>query len=124
MIELTRQAALGLHRKMWSDMKEKLGDNPWEDARKAFKKKWVDAWCEKTGYGSVKGNCFLCEYCHGQCGQCLIDWNKANGIDHWYENCICSDHYIVTDKPYYLSAPISLILAIPEREEGIIEDLL
>ena len=124
MIELTRQAALGLHRKMWSDMKEKLGDNPSAMERYIFKVEWVKAWCKKTGYDHVKGYCFLCEYCHGICGKCPIDWSKAEGIFNQFGHVDCTDFYIKTDMAYYKSAPISLILAIPEREEGIIEDLL
>ena len=100
-MKLTREEALKLHRQMWSDMKAELGDNPSGTERVLFKKEWK----EKHFPGeSVLDDCFLCEAsrlrnCGGGCGKCPIVWP--------YGKCFANR--------YYYNAPISEILALPER---------
>lgn len=56
---LTRNEALKLHREMWEDMKEDLGDCPSEIQRDVYKEKW----CAKRFPGEdISHKCFLCEY--------------------------------------------------------------
>ena len=101
-MKLTREEALKLHREMWTDMKAELGDNPSGAMRILFKKEWT----EKHFPGeSVLDNCFLCEVskprnCGGGCSKCLIVWPWGRCFDH----------------RYYYNAPISEILALPERK--------
>lgn len=98
-MKLTREQALKLHRQMWSDMQEELGDNPNEIDRIHFKKDWV---CSHFPEERIFNNCFLCEYIRYKklgCDECPIKWNGD---------------YCGT---YYLRAPISELLALPEREE-------
>lgn len=120
MFEMTREAALRLHREMWSDMKEKLGDNPSAEERALFKIKWCGKWCYENGFKAVEHNCFLCAYCGSVCAKCPINWDKAEGIGRLDDDfSACMDPYIKCNEPfnsYWKSAPISLILAIPERE--------
>lgn len=96
--ELTRERALELHRKMWESMQRDLGDCPKTSDRLVYKFEW----CYKHNYELVN-NCFLCEYDaqhnDGAGCQCLIKWK--------YGRCI--------DNEYYYTAPISEILALPER---------
>ena len=101
---LTRERALELHRQMWSDMQKELGDCPRAWDRINYKHDW----CFIHGYKNVESNCFLCEYVDqhdphpsGSCkSHCLIQWK--------YGTCVTRD--------YYYEAPISEILALPERE--------
>ena len=115
-MELTREKSLELHRKMWTDMREELGDNPTILERTIFKMNWCEKWCEENGFVEVENNCFLCDYAK-TCKECPIDWSKAEDIVVKGEVASCSDNYKNVGL-YYTSAPISLILAIPEREDG------
>lgn len=108
MEKLTKEKALEFHRQMWSDMQEKLGDNPSFLARLNFKEKW----CEENGFVNVDTNCFLCEYSiqhrtdHLSCN-CLIDWKPLTG-----------KNYCMNTKDNgsdYRDAPISKILALSEK---------
>lgn len=126
-IDLTREQTIKLHRQMWTDMLSELGDNPTAKQRVDFKDSWCNKWCKENGYVSahVTGSCFLCEYTRNkgivpsylECNVCPINWTKAEDIlvipgqDAW-----CVSSYIPTGKDYFLTAPISKILAIPERE--------
>lgn len=106
--ELTREEAIKLHREMWTDMQAELGDNPSYQERVVFKKKWVE---EHFPGEHVNSDCFLCEYAQHvtkdsftRCRNCPIAWNsglfpkcKSDGADYRY-------------------SPISVILALPERE--------
>lgn len=127
--DLTREEALRLHYKMWTEMQEKLGDNPTPEERQSFKHDWCQEWAKNNKYNQddsvpVRANCFLCEYTDSTCKKCPIDWAKAEDI--WvsepYFVTDCTDYYINSDtdyaSPYYKFAPISKILAIPEREDG------
>ena len=101
-MKLTREQALELHRRMWSDMQKELGDNPKEIDRIHFKKDWV---CSHFPEERILDNCFLCEYTSFNelgCDSCPIKWHND------YDYCGI----------YYLNAPISEILALPERDEG------
>lgn len=96
--ELTRERALELHRKMWESMQRDLGNCPVVWNRVEYKSEW----CRLHGY-NICNDCFLCEYDvqhnDGARCQCLIEWK--------YGRC--------TDNSYYYTAPISEILALPER---------
>ena len=115
-MELTREKSLELHRKMWSDMQRELGDNPTIADRTIFKMNWCEKWCEENGFVEVKNNCFLCDYAK-TCKECPIDWSKAEDIVVDGEVASCTYSYKDVGF-YYTSAPIPLILAIPEREDG------
>lgn len=99
-LNLTREKALELHRQMWIDMQKDLGDCPTPTDRVVYKKDW----CLEHGY-NICNDCFLCEYDvqHNddttKC-DCLIEWK--------YDTCFRNG--------YYVEAPISEILALPERE--------
>ena len=107
-MKLTKEEAVKLHRQMWGDMKAELGDNPSDEFRLKFKKDW----CRRHfPNDAILNNCFLCEYiaglnsCDGDstqiadCDMCPIVWPN--------ETCYCIG--------YYYKAPISEILALPER---------
>ena len=121
-MSLSKEKALELHREMWSAMREKLGDYPSANERELFKEEW----CYKHFPNIYILNCcFLCEYTRNkgivpsylECNVCPINWTKAEdilvvpGYEAW-----CVSSYIPTGKDYFLTAPISKILAIPERE--------
>lgn len=98
-MKLTKEEAIFYHRQMWSDMQKELGDNPNETDRIHFKKDWV---CSHFPEERIFNNCFLCEYTSFKrldCDKCPIKWNGD---------------YCGT---YYIRAPISELLALPEREE-------
>lgn len=96
---LTREEALKYHRQMWGDMQKELGDNPTSYERIHFKEEW----CAKHFPGEPIFNfCFLCEYVsNNSVSCCLIDWPYSTCVTH----------------SYYYNAPISEILALPERKE-------
>ena len=116
---LTREEALRLHREMWADMQKELGDCPSAEDRRIYKKKWV----KEHGYMSVISNCFLCEYVVNKprdrygvdsCTFCPIDWSPlcVDGFD------FCTSMYRFECREgfaVYTNAPISEILALPER---------
>lgn len=104
-MKLTREEALRLHRQMWTDMQKALGDNPSLFDRLEYKIKW----CEEH-FPSEKNDthCFLCEYVQqtgGGCDYCPIKWDE----DDDYDDC---GGFGVN----YGCSPISVILALPERE--------
>ena len=88
-IKLTKQRALELHERMWSDMRLILGDCPSFNERKAFKRCWIALHKENIpeikDLQCVHNNCFLCEwviqeYTDGlgspKCENlCPIDWS-------------------------------------------------
>ena len=106
--KLTREQALELHRQMWTDMQNALGDTPNGGKRVFFKENWCE---EHFPDDAIDSNCFLCEYvaqndyseygrgCNGG-RDCLLVWPYGD----------CTMH------SYYYDAPISEILALPERE--------
>lgn len=105
--ELTREEAIILHRQMWTDMQAELGDNPPYHERVTFKKKWVEKYFPNE---HVNSDCFLCEYAQQvskdsftRCRNCPIAWNSG-----LFPNCRS-----IID---YRFSPISVILALPERE--------
>lgn len=116
MERLTKERALELHRQMWTDMQKKLGDCPSDRERYAFKSNW----CLEHECYAVENHCFLCEYACQQCGtkwrycdKCPIDWSRlCKKGDRRYGWCTASfDEFEI-----WQSAPISAILALPERE--------
>ena len=105
--ELTREEAIRLHKEMWKDMQTELGDTPPYHERVAFKRKWV---AEHFPNEHVNSDCFLCEYAEHvtkdsftRCRNCPIAWNSG-----LFTNCRS-----IIDYRY---SPISVILALPERE--------
>lgn len=119
--KLTKERALTLHRWMWNDMREKLGNNPDGPARSVFKQNWLYA----HNYENVECHCFLCEYDFQQwksgtdsCEFCPIDWSPLS-VE---EGASCGDRYIHSDSDSYengsiwRSAPIDEILNLPEKE--------
>lgn len=108
-MELTREQALKLHKQMWTDMQQELGDNPNGFERERYKRKWCR---EHFPDENIQDCCFLCEYAHNNyksdggfpCRYCLIKWDcnycfEGGGIKKSYRNM-----------------PISQLLALPERE--------
>ena len=88
---------------MWSDMQKELGDNPNEWDRVTFKQ----TWCSTHFPGEkITSSCFLCEYMiqnDCDCDNCLIDWTGRSR-----NSCLSYNDYRY--------APISTILALPERK--------
>lgn len=106
-MKLTREEALELHRQMWSDMQNSLGDSPSLAERINFKK-W---WCNKHFPSErIVSFCFLCEYTkqYGKycCDHCPIKW------DDDYDDDNCGGIGV-----NYECSPISTILALPVRED-------
>ena len=115
--ELTREEAITLHREMWLDMQDELGDEPYSDERAAFKRKWV---AEHFPNEHVNSNCFLCEYAQSvtkdsftRCRKCPIAWSSSSR-----PCCIPSDWLVCSGANVidYRYSPISAILALPEIE--------
>lgn len=107
MKNLTREKALELHRQMWTDMQRDLGDTPNGGQRVEYKTQWCDVHFPKE---SIENSCFLCEYdkssARNNCKSCPIRWPYEDD----FPICYC------TNNQYYYNAPISEILALPERE--------
>ncbi len=109
-MKLTREQALKLHRQMWSDMQQELGDNPNILERERYKKLWCQ---EHFPDEDIRDYCFLCEYAYNKyksdwgipCGYCPIKWV--------YIYCFKGDSI----KKSYRNMPISELLALPERKE-------
>jgi hypothetical protein len=78
-MDLTREEALKLHRQMWTDMQNVLGNDPGIKSREAYK----EDWCDKHGFENVKNDCFLCEYSHDKspafCYHCPVKWPTWSG---------------------------------------------
>lgn len=97
---LTRGEALKYHKQMWEDMQKELGDKPRGGERVLFKEKWCN---EHFPNDTIHNNCFLCEYNFGNrqpCCNCPVIWPAR----------------VCYETNYYYTAPISEILALPERE--------
>ena len=117
MTDITWEEMLQYHRQMWMDMQEALGDNPSANERTMFKIEWFG---KHFPNDDINNNCFLCEWSSNirernnddsDCMKfCPIDWERA-GMKS------CCDEYGISDKAYYLAAPISEILALPVRSE-------
>ena len=108
-MKLTKEQALELHRQMWSDMQNSLGDYPWIDEREDYKQEW----CEDHFPNEVIScHCFLCEYDDQFedlfCRHCPIDWSNGGEDD---DSCATGDFT-------YDTSPISDILALPVREDA------
>jgi len=108
-MELTREQALKLHRQMWADMQQELGDNPNSFERELYKRKWCR---EHFPDENIRDCCFLCEYAHNKyksdggfpCRYCLIKWDC--------NYCFEGDSI----KKSYRNMPISELLTLPERK--------
>ena len=108
-MKLTKEQALELHRRMWSDMQNILGDCPHSDEREDYKSEWCRD-CFPNEY--ISSYCFLCEYDDqfndSFCRHCPIDWSNG-GEDE--DSCIRGNFT-------YDMSPISDILALPVREDA------
>jgi len=106
-MKLNKTLALALHRAMWTDMQTSLGDNPSAEERKNFKYEWVKRFFPDE---HVANSCFLCEFADAvwagsqECQQCPISWPE--------KDC-CHPRFS------YSTAPISAILALPERDKEL-----
>lgn len=118
-MELTREKALELHYQMWGDMQNDLGDNPEPTLRAKYKEEWIKKHFPKE---DVLFDCFLCEFAsfsgwsdYGttRCCGCPINWDSLTVEGKGY----CFEPYKGggTEDCIYLDAPISEILALPER---------
>lgn len=104
-MKLTREEALKLHRQMWSDMRDALGDNPDFNERYFYKTQW----CKKHfPEEHITNSCFLCEYACSDCWRCPIKWPGRT----------CETN------SYYKVVPISRMLALPERKPAILESII
>jgi len=106
-MSLSKEKALELHREMWSAMREELGDCPSAIKRELFKEEWCNKHFPNT---YILNCCFLCEYAIEGCKDCPIDWSSlsTNQIDRCYAK-------YKGDVAIFLTAPISEILALPEK---------
>ena len=119
-MDLTREQALKLHREMWGDMQKERGNNPDCFARYNYKAKWLN----KHGYDSdMLNHCFLCAYASkkadesggNMCKYCPIDWSELTPDDSSRRYGFCT--YKNPDLlEVWQTAPISEILALPERK--------
>lgn len=100
-MKLIREKALKYYKQMWTDMQKELGDNPTAVDRVVFKERWCREHFPKS---TIACNCFLCEYVFNNseytCRECPVVWPG--------EYCHSG--------LYYYNAPISEIIALPERE--------
>lgn len=106
-MKLTRERALELHRQMWTDMQCDLGDMPNSVQRINYKREWCLA---HFPHEQIENNCFLCEYDKSSgrdnCESCPIRWAYEDDCTV----CYCTNY------GYCYRAPISEILALPERK--------
>lgn len=103
-MKLTREEALKLHRQMWTDMQMELGDRPGLIERAEYKAKWCK---EHFPTDKIVCDCFLCEYAkqfEDDCDYCPIKWDDDDQDTCCFEGV------------NYGTSPISVILALPERE--------
>jgi hypothetical protein len=117
-MELTQKKAVTLQRRLWEDMQNRLGDNPGRDERYKF----AEEWCKKHFPNEeIYLNCFLCEYddAHGsECTRCPLAWLADK--DESDEPQSCGFPYPENSREMYINAaPISKLLAVPERDFSI-----
>lgn len=112
--EMTAEQAIQATIDMWTDMMERLGEDPGMRHRIAFKEAWLldHGYTGSMALGSViTGNCFLCEYAakrviysaitNCKCHLCPIYWPDRHLDFHF-----CKGHALD-----YRKAPIPDILA-------------
>lgn len=116
--DMTKEQALAYHRMMWGDMAEKYGDNPTAKEREDFKSAWIREHFDKH----FVHNCVLCEFVkknpwdNTMCYYCPIDWSPLEDPEAEPGRCYNDYKNGGTEGAIYLDAPISEILALPERE--------
>lgn len=119
-MKLTKEEALRLHRAMWLDMQKKFGENPSPIERLDYKGEWCE---EHFPNEYIFNDCFCCEYneqfdnpLFAYCSHCPIAWPTKRDDN---ELTCCGrtfDRKSGEYRHYYLVAPISEILALPERK--------
>lgn len=114
-MELTQKKAVVLQRRLWEDMRNRLGDNPGRDERNEF----AEEWCKKHFPNEeIYLNCFLCEYddAHGsECTRCPLAWPADKGGSD--ESPCCGVPYTGNGRETYINAVlVSALLAVPERD--------
>ena len=138
-MKLTKERALELHRKMWSDMRTVLGDCPDYHERLAFKRNWIlnhkkdipeikDSFC-------IINHCFLCKFVEQEhphsvgtyeCEYlCPINWSKLtnklrrfsfSGRHKGYPNTCMFGSYKNGYWEIWQTESITDILNLPERD--------
>ena len=112
-MKMSEEMAVRLHQMMWSDMQRELGDCPDGNDRIDFKHEWVKR--NFPGEG-IANDCWLCEYASSvakpsdpnpYCKYCPISW----------PDCHCN-----TMNFSYTSEPISAILALPAKNDKIMDE--
>lgn len=121
--KMTAEQAIQGTIEMWTDMMDRLGENPFMRDRFDFK----EAWLLDHGYTGdllpvfgtvITGNCFLCEYAHNKvicsattsckCDLCPIYWPDRSLAFHF-----CKGHALD-----YRKAPIPDILTHLKNKEN------
>lgn len=105
-MKLTKKEALKLHKQMWTDMQNELGDMPSVPDREMFKLEWCAEHFPNVEIGS---NCFLCAYddqFEEDCKHCPIDWTDGGRT---FGGCVYGEIR-------YDLSPISAILELPVRK--------
>lgn len=102
-MKLTKEEALRLHRKMWTDMFCSLGNYPIFHERVDFKDYWIK---NHFPTKNIIHDCFLCEYAntsYDKCENlCPIKWPGGR----------CED-----GTKTWQNMPLLEILALPERKD-------
>ncbi len=120
LMKLSKKEAIKLHREMWTDMQEELGNKAEaDDSRWQFKAMWC---AEHFPNINIKHNCMLCQYAIqtalkqldenddgldlNYCQFCPIDWPHEDNVEEYF----CERGDITWDY-----SDISDILALSER---------
>lgn len=90
-------------------MQKKLGNYAMGGDRVLYKSEWCQLYFPNE---NIANDCFLCEYAlknkKRNCNMCPIKWTTENNKDAITAYCCYND--------YYYRAPISELLALPERK--------
>lgn len=95
--KMTAEQAIQGTIEMWTDMMDRLGEDPFMRDRFDFKEAWLldHGYTERAGIGTtiILGNCFLCEYAHkkvvrgaaasSKCDLCPIYWPDRSLAFHF-----------------------------------------
>ena len=77
-MKLTKTQAIEEHRKMWNWIADETERRREPVGKYSYLKKYIYTGEGLTKYGTIKDNCFLCEYTVNQsyrnCSSCPLDW--------------------------------------------------